>query len=117
MINHFTKSQNSDYLQNIFTGHLSNIVGCKFSPDSALLVTASWDTKVNIWDCHSGELKRSLCHIVPPPQLVFSPNIRALSLNKFSTAISTGLLSSILLVRIFVATRVLNKIEIVVILK
>ena len=64
-------------------------MGCKFSPDSALLVTASWDTKVNIWDSHSGELKRSLCHIVPPPQLVFSPNIRALSLNKFSTAVST----------------------------
>jgi len=72
-------------------GHLSNIVGCKFSPDSALLVTASWDTKVNIWDSHSGELKRSLCHIVPPPQLVFSPNIRAVSLNKFFTAVSTGL--------------------------
>ena len=91
-------------------GHLSNIVGCKFSPDSALLVTASWDTKVNIWDCHSGELKRSLCHIVPPPQLVFSPNIRALSLNKFSTAISTGLFSSILLVRLFIGTIVLNQI-------
>ena len=75
----------------IFVGHLSNIVGCKFSPDSALLITASWDTKVNIWDSISGELKRSLLHVVPPPQLVFSPHIRALSLNKFSTAISTGL--------------------------
>ena len=74
-----------------FVGHLSNIVGCKFSPDSALLITASWDTKVNIWDSISGELKRSLLHVVPPPQLVFSPHIRALSLNKFSTAISTGL--------------------------
>ena len=76
----------------ILTGHLSNIVGCKFSPDSALLATASWDTKVNIWDSNSGELKRSLCHAVPSPQLVFSPTIRALSLNKFFTAISTGLL-------------------------
>ena len=75
----------------IFVGHLSNIVGCKFSPDSALLITASWDTKVNIWDSISGELKRSLLHVVPPPQLVFSPHIRALSLNKFSTAISTGM--------------------------
>ena len=74
-----------------FVGHLSNIVGCKFSPDSALLITASWDTKVNIWDSISGELKRSLLHVVPPPQLVFSPHIRALSLNKFSTAISTGM--------------------------
>ena len=74
-----------------FVGHLSNIVGCKFSPDSALLITASWDTKVNIWDSISGELKRSLLHVVPPPQLVFSPHIRALSINKFSTAISTGM--------------------------
>ena len=109
IINNFDKSQNGDYLKIFFTGHLSNIVGCKFSPDSALLVTASWDTKVNIWDCHSGELKRSLCHIVPPPQLVFSPNIRALSLNKFSTAISTGLLSSILLVRVSIGKKSLKQ--------
>ena len=80
-----------DQIPSTFKGHLSNIVGCKFSPDSALLVTASWDTKVNIWDSNSGQLKQSLCHVIPPPQLVFSPHIRALSLNKFFTAISTGL--------------------------
>ena len=41
-------------------GHQSSVVSCDFSPDSALLVTASYDTNVIMWDPYTGERLRSL---------------------------------------------------------
>lgn len=41
-------------------GHQSSVVSCDFSPDSALLVTASYDTSVIMWDPYTGERLRSL---------------------------------------------------------
>jgi len=36
------------------TGHLHDVCGCDFSPDGALLATASYDTSVIVWDPHIG---------------------------------------------------------------
>lgn len=41
-------------------GHQSSVVSCDFSPDSALLVTASYDTCVIMWDPYTGEQLRTL---------------------------------------------------------
>jgi len=35
-------------------GHLHDVCGCDFSPDGALLATASYDTSVIVWDPHIG---------------------------------------------------------------
>lgn len=31
-------------------GHHNDVVSCEFSPDGALLATASYDTRVLVWD-------------------------------------------------------------------
>lgn len=31
-------------------GHHNDVVSCEFSPDGALLATASYDTRVIVWD-------------------------------------------------------------------
>lgn len=41
-------------------GHQSSVVSCDFSPDSALLVTASYDSCVIMWDPYTGEQLRTL---------------------------------------------------------
>lgn len=35
-------------------GHHNDVVSCEFSPDGALLATASYDTRVILWDPHMG---------------------------------------------------------------
>lgn len=35
-------------------GHHNDVVSCEFSPDGALLATASYDTRVIVWDHHKG---------------------------------------------------------------
>ncbi|KAG9460497.1 hypothetical protein GDO78_021468 [Eleutherodactylus coqui] len=35
-------------------GHYNDVVACEFSPDGALLATASYDTRVYVWDPHIG---------------------------------------------------------------
>lgn len=35
-------------------GHHHDVVSCEFSPDGALLVTASYDTRVIVWDPYTG---------------------------------------------------------------
>lgn len=35
-------------------GHHNDVVSCDFSPDGALLATASYDTRVIVWDHHKG---------------------------------------------------------------
>jgi WD40 repeat protein len=64
-------SQKVGDLLHVLKGHLSNVVSCKFSPDAALLFTASSDTKVNVWDTASGSLRQTLCHAYPIPTLLF----------------------------------------------
>lgn len=37
-------------------GHHNDVVSCEFSPDGALLATASYDTRVIVWDPHMGTI-------------------------------------------------------------
>lgn len=42
------------------TGHHHDVCSCDFSPDGALLATASYDTRVIIWDPHTGRKYQEL---------------------------------------------------------
>lgn len=35
-------------------GHHNDVVACEFSPDGALLATASYDTRICVWDPYIG---------------------------------------------------------------
>lgn len=37
-------------------GHHNDVVSCEFSPDGALLATASYDTRVIVWDHHKATI-------------------------------------------------------------
>ena len=39
-------------------GHDNDVVACEFSPDGALLATASYDTRVYVWDPYIGVILR-----------------------------------------------------------
>lgn len=70
-------------------GHMSNVVSCKFTPDDAVLLTASWDTRVHMWDTQGGNLLQTVFHVLPEPRVVFSPYIRSMSISQFGTAVCT----------------------------
>lgn len=53
-------------------GHHNDVVSCEFSPDGALLATASYDTRVILWDPHLGTVLRELGHMFPPPSPIFA---------------------------------------------
>ncbi|KAH9502605.1 WD repeat and SOCS box-containing protein 1 [Bulinus truncatus] len=53
-------------------GHCNEVASCDFSPDSALLATASYDTKIIIWDTYKQTKLRSLGHLHPSPRLIFA---------------------------------------------
>jgi WD40 repeat protein len=57
-----------------FRGHLSCVVSCQFSSDDTTLVTASLDTRINLWDCLNGQLRQTFCHAFPVPQFIFGQN-------------------------------------------
>lgn len=37
-------------------GHHNDVVSCEFSPDGALLATASYDTRIIVWDPHTATI-------------------------------------------------------------
>ncbi|KAI1231710.1 hypothetical protein IHE44_0007342 [Lamprotornis superbus] len=53
-------------------GHHNDVVACEFSPDGALLATASYDTRVYVWDPHTGVILREFGHLFPPPTPIFA---------------------------------------------
>lgn len=53
-------------------GHHNDVVSCEFSPDGALLVTASYDTRVIVWDHHKATVLLELGHLFPPPSPIFA---------------------------------------------
>ncbi|DAA19077.1 TPA: WD repeat and SOCS box-containing 1-like [Bos taurus] len=53
-------------------GHHHDVVACDFSPDGALLATASYDTRVYIWDPHTGAILMEFGHLFPPPTPIFA---------------------------------------------
>ncbi|CAG5115245.1 unnamed protein product, partial [Candidula unifasciata] len=53
-------------------GHCNDVVGCDFSPDSALLITAAFDTKVIVWDTYTLQKIWTFGHMHPSPRLIFA---------------------------------------------
>lgn len=53
-------------------GHYNDVVACEFSPDGALLATASYDTRVYVWDPHIGSILFEFGHLFPPPTPIFA---------------------------------------------
>ncbi|OBS68610.1 hypothetical protein A6R68_02843 [Neotoma lepida] len=53
-------------------GHHHDVVACDFSPDGALLATASYDTRVYVWDPHNGDILMEFGHLFPPPTPIFA---------------------------------------------
>jgi WD repeat/SOCS box-containing protein 1 len=47
-------------------------VSCSFSPDGAVLATASWDSQVILWDPYTGVKLKSLYHLHPPPNMIYA---------------------------------------------
>lgn len=46
-------------------GHHNDVVSCEFSPDGALLATASYDTRVIVWDHQKGSVLLELGYGAP----------------------------------------------------
>ncbi|OXB59646.1 hypothetical protein ASZ78_016537 [Callipepla squamata] len=53
-------------------GHHNDVVACEFSPDGALLATASYDTRVYVWDPYVGVILMEFGHLFPPPTPIFA---------------------------------------------
>lgn len=53
-------------------GHQHDVVACAFSPDSCLIATASWDTRVLLWDAYSGQMLKYFGHLHPLPRLIYA---------------------------------------------
>ena len=53
-------------------GHEHTIVDCTFSSDSALLATASYDTRVSLWSTITGELFKQFVHQIPVPLKMYA---------------------------------------------
>lgn len=89
---HVYRMQNGKMDEKLFElrGHLSAVVACQFSDDATSLVSASLDTRVNIWDCLSGQLRQTLCHIYPVPQFMFGKaQVRSIGVTRFGGSIMT----------------------------
>ncbi len=50
-------------------GHHNDVVSCEFSPDGALLATASYDTRVIVWDPHTATVLLELGYVTLFPPL------------------------------------------------
>ena len=71
-------------------GHLSSVVTCQFTADASTLVSASLDTRVNLWDCLTGELRQTICHAYPVPQLFFNKaQVRSMVVTRFGSSVVT----------------------------
>ncbi|XP_005106946.1 WD repeat and SOCS box-containing protein 1 [Aplysia californica] len=53
-------------------GHHNEVVGVDFSSDSVLMATASFDTRVIIWNAYRVQRLRELGHLHPSPSLIFA---------------------------------------------
>lgn len=53
-------------------GHHNDVVSCEFSPDGALLATASYDTRVIVWDPHAATVLLELGYMTCFPPLPYS---------------------------------------------
>lgn len=75
-------------------GHHQKIISCKFSSDNSLIVTASSDTRVILWQVQTGQILHTFGHYFPPPSLFSAPGkdgmwIRGLSFSQDGIHIAT----------------------------
>ncbi|GFO11986.1 WD repeat and socs box-containing protein 1 [Plakobranchus ocellatus] len=63
-------SLNSQFVK--LDGHYHDVSCCDFSPDSALLATGSYDTKVIVWSVHKLTKLLVLGHMFPSPSMIFA---------------------------------------------
>jgi WD40 repeat protein/tRNA A-37 threonylcarbamoyl transferase component Bud32 len=72
----------------ILRGHASSVRSCSFSPNGALIATASWDNTARIWDAQSGtQLLTLRGHEGPVEAASFSPDgTRLVTASKDGTA-------------------------------
>lgn len=75
-------------------GHQNDVVSCDFSPDGVLLATASYDTRVIIWDIHEGRALRELGHLFPSPRPIFAGGcnsyyVRSVTFSRLGTYLGT----------------------------
>ena len=70
---------NTKYVRNAFKGHTHPIYTLDFSPNGQLLISASDDNTVRLWNMHDGATKRLTDGYLDSPgypSAVFSPNGR-----------------------------------------
>lgn len=75
-------------------GHHHDIVACDFSPDGCLIATASFDTRVILWDAHTGKMLKTFGHLFPSPRLIYASGangtfVRSLSFSKDGAHLAT----------------------------
>uniref|UniRef100_H2ZJA7 SOCS box domain-containing protein n=1 Tax=Ciona savignyi TaxID=51511 RepID=H2ZJA7_CIOSA len=75
-------------------GHHNDVVSCSWSPDGALLATASHDTTVIIWDPFSAEQILVLGHLFPMPSPIYAGGsngawVKSVCFSKDGTKIAT----------------------------
>lgn len=66
----FNMEDSSKHMQ--LKGHYNDVCACDYSPDGALLATASYDTRVIIWDPYTGDAIAELGHMFPEPRPIFA---------------------------------------------
>jgi len=74
--------------------HHHSVVSCQFSPDSTLLVSASYDTTVIMWDYFNEQQLAVFWHLLPPPRPIYASGandnyIRSLSFSPDGEHIAT----------------------------
>ncbi len=69
-------------------GHYHDVCSCDFSPDGALLATASYDTRVIIWDPHT---RHRLVQLACVPLYIAFIDLHLRTLWAFKCAVQTPL--------------------------
>lgn len=69
------------------SGHLHNIVCLKFMPDNAILVSASSDGRLLLWDPLEGSVKQMISMHFPLPNYVFPSEVTGIDISQFGHAI------------------------------
>ncbi|CAF1322296.1 unnamed protein product [Adineta steineri] len=76
-------------------GHLNSVADCVFSSDSALLATASYDTRVILWSTITGEIIKSFAHKIPIPLKIYAGGdngafVRSVVMTKYNHVLVTA---------------------------
>lgn len=68
------------------SGHYHDAVACQYTPDGAVLLTASWDARAIAWDPSTGQMLSEYHHVYPPMDPVFAGGAN----NSFTRGISVS---------------------------